>query len=30
VMQLAHELGGNVEMAIKRIAQQRREKADNF
>ena len=30
VMQLAHELDGNVEMAIKRIALQRREKADNY
>jgi hypothetical protein len=30
VMQLAHELGGNVEQAIRRIALQRREKANNF
>jgi len=28
VMQLASELGGNVELAIKRIAMQRREKSN--
>ncbi len=30
VMQLAQELGGNVELAIKRIATQRREKENKF
>nr|WP_315155643.1 TraG family conjugative transposon ATPase [uncultured Flavobacterium sp.] len=30
VMQLAQELGGNVELAIKRIATQRREKENTF
>ena len=30
VMQLASELDGNVEQAIKRIALQRREKASNY
>jgi hypothetical protein len=30
VMQLAHELGGNVEQAIKRIALQRREKTNSY
>jgi len=30
VMQLASELDGNVEMAIKRIAQQRREKGNSY